>query len=265
MSRRWWSCPVCLLLGLAGLALLAWLLIGRGDGKADEVRRRTQADAAQMLAAAGFPWARLEIDDDVGRLVGEAPSLPQRAAAFAAAQVALMPMRGVPGVFARLEDAQTSPPLAVPEVPAPAVAAPVAAAPSRPAVPASGPLTVQDCQVAMARAVEARQIRFRVASADLDPASLPVIREVRELSARCPQARIRVEGHTDAQGDEAANLKLSERRARAVVEALVRAGVPAGRLAAQGYGETRRLDRADTPEAHERNRRIEFHLASRAP
>lgn len=266
MSRRWLSCPVCTMLGLVGLALLAWMLIGRGDAKADAVRQRTEADAAQVLGAAGFPWASLKIDNEVGRIVGDAPSPAQRAAAYAAASVTLLPMMGVPGVFARLEDGQSSPALTLPQVSAPApAAAPVVAAASRPPVAASGPLTAADCQVAMAKVLEARQIRFKLASAELDPSSGPLLESLHQLSMRCPQARMRVDGHTDAQGDAAANLRLSQRRAQAVVDALVKRGVPTSRLQAQGFGEDRLLDQGTTPEAHERNRRIEFHLASKAP
>lgn len=248
MSRRWWNCPVCTLLGLVGLALLAWLLIGRGDGKADAVRQRTEADAAQALTAAGFPWARLKIDDAVGRIVGEAPSPAQRAAAYAAASTTLLPMMGVPGVFARLEDGQSAPPTV-----------------STAAVAASGPLTAEDCQVAMARVLQGRQIRFTLASAELDRSSVPLLDELHGLARRCPQARMQVEGHTDAQGNAAVNLRLSQRRAQAVVDALVQRGVAANRLQALGHGETRLLDQGATPEAHERNRRIEFHLAPKAP
>ena len=257
MSRRWWSCPLCMLLGLAGLALLAWLLVGRGDAKADAVRQRTEADAAAVLSAAGFPWARLQIDDEVGRLVGEAPSLQQRAAAYAAAGTTLLPMMGVPGVFARLEDGQTAPALSLEAKPPEPVAPTVK--------PATGELAAQDCQVEMARVLVSEQIRFQLASAELAPDSAPLLVRLHGLAQRCPQAQLQVEGHTDAQGDAAANLRLSQRRAQAVVDALVRQGVSAKRLQAQGHGEAKLLDPGDTPEAHERNRRIEFHLAPKAP
>ena len=257
MSRRWWGCPLCTLLGLAGLALLAWLLIGRGDAKADAVRQRTEADAAAVLSAAGFPWARLQIDDEVGRLVGEAPSLQQRAAAYAAAGTTLLPMMGVPGVFARLEDGQTAPTLSLEAKPPEPVAPTVK--------PATGELAAQDCQVEMARVLASEQIRFQLASAELAPDSAPLLVRLHGLAQRCPQAQLQVEGHTDAQGDAAANLRLSQRRAQAVVDALVRQGVSPKRLQAQGHGEAKLLDPGDTPEAHGRNRRIEFHLAPKAP
>jgi outer membrane protein OmpA-like peptidoglycan-associated protein len=248
MWRRW-SCLLWAALGMLGLLALAWALIGRGDMKAQQVRERTQADAANILHAAGFPWARLEIDNEVGRVVGEAPSLPLRAAAFSAAGTLLMPMMGAPGVFARIEDGQSS----LASMPAPTLSG-----------AASATLAIGDCQAEMARLLAAEQIRFKVSSAELDPASGALIERLKGLAARCPQARIRVEGHTDAQGEAEANLRLSRRRAQAVVAALVKVGVPAGRLRAEGLGETRLLDPADTPGAHERNRRIEFHLAASA-
>ena len=93
----------------------------------------------------------------------------------------------------------------------------------------------------------------------------PLLVRLHGLAQRCPQAQLQVEGHTDVQGDAAANLRLSQRRAQAVVDALVRQGVSAKRLQAQGHGEAKLLDPGDTPEAHERNRRIEFHLAPKAP
>ena len=264
MERRW-PCGLWALLGALALAALAWLWLGRGDAAAQAVRERSQADAAQVLHAAGFGWVRLEIADEVGRLVGEAPSLPQRAAAFAAAGTLLMPMMGLPGVFARLEDGQTSPLPARPSVPA--VSPPAAA---RPADQDRGQdqaqtqtlTAIADCEQAIARLLQAERIRFPSASAELAVDSLPLLRRLADRARRCPQAHIVVEGHTDARGDAAANLALSRRRAEAVVAALVRAGLPAERLEAQGLGETRLLDPSETPQAHERNRRIEFHLAS---
>lgn len=69
---------------------------------------------------------------------------------------------------------------------------------------------------------------------------------------------IEVGGHADGQGDEKMNLKLTEERAKAVVEALVKRGVDAKKLRAKGYGEYCHEDTGDTPEAHEKNRRVQF-------
>lgn len=254
------------------LAALAWVSLGRGDAVAQAVREQAQSDGTRMLQTAGFTWSRLEVDDEVGRVVGEAPSLPQRAAAFAAAQALLFPMTGSPGVFARLEDAQTSalPGLGVPTPPAVQPAASGAAGATGSA-PAASPTAAQAsgaqpeavanaCEQVMAHLLQTEQIRFKVSSAELSPASQPLIRRLKDAAAGCPQARLQIQGHTDARGNAAANLALSKRRARAVVDALVREGVPASRLSAEGFGQTRPLDPGTTAEAYERNRRIELRL-----
>lgn len=69
---------------------------------------------------------------------------------------------------------------------------------------------------------------------------------------------IEVAGHADADGHEKDNLKLTEARSKAVVEALVKRGVDAKKLRAKGYGEYCPEDPANTPEAHEKNRRVQF-------
>jgi outer membrane protein OmpA-like peptidoglycan-associated protein len=71
-------------------------------------------------------------------------------------------------------------------------------------------------------------------------------------------ARLRVEGHTDSRGTEAANFQLSQARAAAVVEALVQRGIERARLASTGYGESRPLQAGDTEEAWARNRRVDL-------
>jgi outer membrane protein OmpA-like peptidoglycan-associated protein len=69
---------------------------------------------------------------------------------------------------------------------------------------------------------------------------------------------IRIEGHTDSIGSDAANLQLSQGRAEAVREYLVEHGVPADHLDAKGYGPSLPLDTNATTEGREKNRRVEF-------
>ena len=69
---------------------------------------------------------------------------------------------------------------------------------------------------------------------------------------------VRIEGHTDSQGAEDYNQKLSEARAAAVRDYLVKGGVAAERLSSVGFGESKPVDPADTDEAFEKNRRVEF-------
>jgi OmpA-OmpF porin, OOP family len=79
-----------------------------------------------------------------------------------------------------------------------------------------------------------------------------------ETALRCPTTNIEVEGHTDAIGEPAANQSLSEKRAQAVVDYLVKAGLPATRFTAVGYGSTQPVATNDTEEGKAQNRRIEF-------
>jgi len=77
-----------------------------------------------------------------------------------------------------------------------------------------------------------------------------------------PTLRIRVEGHTDSMGDDAANLRISQQRADAVRSFLISMGVPADRLEAVGYGETRPIASNQTAEGRARNRRTAFEVIS---
>jgi outer membrane protein OmpA-like peptidoglycan-associated protein len=77
--------------------------------------------------------------------------------------------------------------------------------------------------------------------------------------------RVEVAGHTDSDGADAANLKLSQGRAEAVVKYLVTVGkVAAGRLTAVGYGETVPIDTNATTEGKGNNRRVEFVIKEQA-
>ena len=69
-----------------------------------------------------------------------------------------------------------------------------------------------------------------------------------------PEVRLRIVGHTSAEGDPAFNLKLSQERAQAAVDFIVGRGVDASRLEAEGKGSSEPIDE-NNPEA---NRRTEF-------
>lgn len=75
-----------------------------------------------------------------------------------------------------------------------------------------------------------------------------------------PNMSIEVAGHTDAEGEDAANLTLSQGRSRSVYDYLVGKGIATNRLVAKGYGETRPVDTNDTEEGKAKNRRTEFQI-----
>ena len=70
--------------------------------------------------------------------------------------------------------------------------------------------------------------------------------------------KVRIEGHADEQGSRAFNQVLSEKRARAVRDALVKRGVAVLRIETVGFGNTRPIQRTHTLRAHRSNRRVEF-------
>jgi OmpA-OmpF porin, OOP family len=101
-------------------------------------------------------------------------------------------------------------------------------------------------------------IRFETGRADIDRDSAGLLDRLVEIAMRCPTANIEVAGHTDAAGEEVANQALSEKRAQAVINFLVQAGLSANRFTAAGFGSTQPLASNDTSDGRAQNRRIEF-------
>ena len=95
-------------------------------------------------------------------------------------------------------------------------------------------------------------------SASIDPDSAGLLDRLIETALRCPTANIEVAGHTDSDGEDAANQALSEKRAQAVADYLVKAGLPANRFTAVGYGSAQPIASNDTEDGKAQNRRIEF-------
>lgn len=89
--------------------------------------------------------------------------------------------------------------------------------------------------------------------------SYPVLDALAQaLRATSVIKKIRVEGHTDSLGKADFNRALSAQRANAVVDYLVKLGVPASRLQAKGYGPDRPIADNGTLEGREKNRRVDF-------
>lgn len=73
-----------------------------------------------------------------------------------------------------------------------------------------------------------------------------------------PKIKIEIGGHTDNIGSEEYNLNLSETRAKAVYEFLIKNGIEKSRLTFQAYGFSKPIDNNETPEGRANNRRTEF-------
>lgn len=76
------------------------------------------------------------------------------------------------------------------------------------------------------------------------------------------QVMLRVTGHTDNVGDDGYNLRLSQRRAKAVVDFLSEQGIDPNRLSFEGYGESRPVADNSTAEGRSLNRRVEFEVSN---
>lgn len=106
-----------------------------------------------------------------------------------------------------------------------------------------------------------RQVHFQTNSAAILPDSNTLLEEVADTLNRHPEiTAVEIQGHTDNVGVPANNMTLSQGRAEAVREALIRLGVPADRLTARGFGQTRPIRPNLTAVGRTANRRVEFHI-----
>ncbi len=96
--------------------------------------------------------------------------------------------------------------------------------------------------------------------AALKPRSRTELDRLVEFLRQNPTLRVEVAGHTDNVGTPVANLSLSQRRAQAVLGYLSGHGVPATRLRAHGYGETKPVTANDSEAHRAQNRRIELRI-----
>ena len=103
-----------------------------------------------------------------------------------------------------------------------------------------------------------KNIFYDLDKATLRPASTAELNRLIKLMNDVPTLKIELGGHTDSQGATAYNQSLSERRAKAVVDYLTKAGISGSRLVSAGYGELEPITTNDTKEGRQLNRRTEF-------
>ena len=124
--------------------------------------------------------------------------------------------------------------------------------------PPSAPVDNTVCQQLFADLLAKSRIRFEPGKADLSPDSLGLLDRLTETALRCPAANIEIAGHTDADGDADQNQALSEKRAQAVMDFLVRGGLPASRLTSVGHGSSQPIAGNNSDDGKAQNRRIDF-------
>lgn len=115
------------------------------------------------------------------------------------------------------------------------------------------------CQHELNDFLAKERVTFKKGKAEFVESSYPLLTLLASIARNC-NTRLEIASHTDAEGDAAINMKLSQRRADAVRKYLVQSGVAAEQLEANGYGESQPIADNDTDEGRRANRRVEFRV-----
>lgn len=132
----------------------------------------------------------------------------------------------------------------------------IAGTPPEPeAAPAPPRVEVRDNRI-----VINEKIQFEYDSAKILPVSHDLLNEVASTIKQNPQIKkLEIQGHASSEGEDDYNLKLSDKRAKSVMEYLTKtAGIDKTKLTSKGYGESQPIASNDTDEGREKNRRVEF-------
>lgn len=151
--------------------------------------------------------------------------------------------------------------------------APVAAKPAPAPAPAPAPKVESDSAIAAVANVKQtaqatvlsfkEPINFKYNSDAMDAKSNETVDKVAAALKKYPNAKVRVAGYTDSLGNAAYNMDLSERRAHAVAERLVKEGVPAANVSYIGYGAANPIATNKTAEGRYQNRRVELEVTNK--
>lgn len=120
--------------------------------------------------------------------------------------------------------------------------------------------TPEECAVKVNAALTEKKITFEAGSATIADDAQDVVDRIAEIVRACEDVAMEIAGHTDSQGREEMNTRLSQQRAEAVLTALLDRRVLTTNLIARGYGESNPIADNDTAEGREANRRIEFRV-----
>ena len=108
-----------------------------------------------------------------------------------------------------------------------------------------------------------RALEFDTGRATIKSSSYSVMIQIADIMNRYPDYNLSISGHTDNIGKESTNQKLSEQRAKACYNFLVKNGIKSNRLSSQGFGESRPIADNTLLKGRSLNRRVEFNLVPR--
>lgn len=132
-------------------------------------------------------------------------------------------------------------------------------------IPAGQPLTPEQCQRQLAAVQDNGKITFEPGSATVTASSNAALDQVATVLADCGPVQLEIQGHTDSQGRETMNERLSQSRARSVLNELRARRIPTLTFVARGYGESQPIADNETEDGREANRRIVFQVLNGDP
>lgn len=101
-------------------------------------------------------------------------------------------------------------------------------------------------------------INFDTGKSAIKPESMPIVEQIAALMKAHTDLKLSIEGHTDNVGTAASNKTLSEQRAKAVLDAVVKQGIAANLMTAVGWGQDKPVADNRTEEGRAKNRRVEI-------
>nr|MBP9082668.1 OmpA family protein [Bacteroidia bacterium] len=113
-------------------------------------------------------------------------------------------------------------------------------------------------KIAVGSAYKLNNIRFATNSSELNKASKNIISDFAGFLKENPRVNVAIHGHTDSAGDAAANMILSNDRAKSVYDFLIKSGITSSRLSYRGFGQTKPVVSNENEEGRSKNRRTEF-------
>jgi len=108
-----------------------------------------------------------------------------------------------------------------------------------------------------------RDVQFETGSSSLKVTSYGILEKIAVIMLDYPEYNMSIEGHTDSLGDDARNQKLSEERAKACLDYLVKKGVEEDRMSYIGLGETQPIADNKRTKGRAKNRRVDFRIYMR--
>jgi outer membrane protein OmpA-like peptidoglycan-associated protein len=127
----------------------------------------------------------------------------------------------------------------------------------------SNTVDIHAIEPAVGTRVRLDNVQFDFDKATLKPGYEKELEKLVDLMTDFPFLRVEIEGHTDDEGSDAYNLKLSDDRAKAVADHLLKKKISQDRVTWKGYGESKPLKPNDSEENRAINRRVEFRVIER--